>query len=423
MTARTPARLIFCGILVATVLLSPGREARAAGIKWVDAAVIEQGKKALVAVGTTKGVAINGFFASDAGHVVTVAGPLEGTSAVTLKTSSGEEMPAKLVMFNTEADIAVLATGRKPPGHLKFSATPPKVGAPCAIVYFEGKGAVIAAADGQFLARRQGVDITSTRFQPIWSIAFSPTQNGGTGAPVICADGTAAGLMSATHVFGGKTPQVIFKAVPESDVSAILAASIKSGRVINFPKLGSVNPDILGMSDPHEQQGRTFVAKGDLLSAIEEFQKALGKFPESPTILTDLAYCLTQQGDIAKAKATLQKALQHVPNNVQVRLMLATLPGEDNVGRLKELTEDAPLFAIAWGQLGIFLFNAGRHDEALDALRKYTELEPDSIQAWDKYAEILLKQGKLQESRAARDRASSLESLYFKLRYSAPKRQ
>jgi hypothetical protein len=41
----------------------------------------------------------------------------------------------------------------------------------------------------------------------------------------------------------------------------------------------------------------------------------------------------------------------------------------------------------------------------------------------EQFRQILLTTGKVEEASRARDRLSELESLYFKLKYSAPKRE
>ena len=92
------------------------------------------------------------------------------------------------------------------------------------------------------------------------------------------------------------------------------------------------------------------------------------------------------------------------------------------IAYFQELTRQAPKLPRPWGVLGMNLLDSGRKAEGLAAIRKWTELEPDSMTAWDTYAQAMTRTGDYDGAGRATERSSGLESLFFKLRYAAPKR-
>jgi hypothetical protein len=61
--------------------------------------------------------------------------------------------------------------------------------------------------------------------------------------------------------------------------------------------------------------------------------------------------------------------------------------------------------------------------DAVAMIQRCAELEPESLNAWNFYADALAEVGKFDEASKVRDHVSELESIYFKLKYSAPHRK
>src|SRR5262245_61172386 len=105
--------------LLVFVLLSA--TASAAEIAWLKDEVVNQARKAVVSVITAPKSGIGGFFVSEEGWVVTRASFLEGLGAVAIDIPGEpriEDVP--VLALDAEHDLALLATGAKPPAYLKI---------------------------------------------------------------------------------------------------------------------------------------------------------------------------------------------------------------------------------------------------------------------------------------------------------------
>lgn len=95
----------------------------------------------------------------------------------------------------------------------------------------------------------------------------------------------------------------------------------------------------------------------------------------------DDARAQLEAGDFARARETASAALSSVPDDPEL-LRVAGLAGleletDDAVDQLRRVTELRPDEAQAWHELGDALATEGRSDEASEAFRKALELDPD----------------------------------------------
>ena len=162
-------------------------------------------------------------------------------------------------------------------------------------------------------------------------------------------------------------------------------------------------------------------------AALEKYRAVLKRHPQDPIVMNRLACCLLETGNTDEARKIAEDAIRLAPDRLGPKLLLgAILDARTNSVKMipyyQDLTTRFPKLGDAWGSLGAHQFNAGRKAEGLAAIRKWTELEPDSMSAWDAYAQVLTATGDYDGAGRATERSSELESLFFRLRYSAPKR-
>lgn len=404
-----------------------GAAALGAEPRWVDDAVIEQAKRAIVTIERVgPGNNFAGFFASEDGLVVALATEIEGIKAVVIHTSAGEKINgSRLVALDRDIGIAIFATGKRPPGFLVVHERPVAPGETCAVVFPRDDQALVA--DGILLSRREKLDRSSTRFRMEWSLALSAASAARTCSPVITADGQVAGILYTFRMKMGTIPQRFAFALPETAIASVLARARESKETLEFPPVSGSAHDVLAAADPEFIEGMKLMNSGDAAGAIPKFRSMHVNHPHSPQVMEHLAGALFATGDLARARVVAEEAMSMAPERLNLRSLLGTIIGRQGdlaktTGYFEVMTAKFPKYGDAWEGLGNSHWFAGRKDEAVAAYKKWTELEPDSILAWQKYRTALSDAGHATEAGKARERANDLESLYFKLRYSAPHR-
>jgi predicted Zn-dependent protease len=394
----------------------------------LDDAVIRKARQAVVAIQSSDAAktSTSGFFVSADGLVVTSACSLEENHHVVIRTSNNEEINgARLMAIDPMTDLAVLATGRKKQAYLQVHSRPVAVGEPCAVIFHANDG-IFKTADGVLLAQREDLDWTDARLLEMWSVAVSPNMNGLTGGPVITRDGRVAGMCDLV----GSAGQRFDYAIPAAAIAAVLAHARAARKPLEFPKPGEISGIGGGLAvegDPDYMEAMKLSSAGNRAAALEKYRAVLKRHPQNPLVMNKVAFCLVSTGDQGKAREILEDAIRLAPERLGLRLLLGEILEDqgDHVTMIRhyqELTTRFPKFGYGWGMLGKSMFQTGRKAEGLAAIRKWTELEPDSMKAWDVYAHALTATGNHDEADRATERSSELESLLFKLRYSAPKR-
>ena len=102
-------------------------------------------------------------------------------------------------------------------------------------------------------------------------------------------------------------------------------------------------------------------------------------------------------GDYARARETAAAGLTSAPDNPDL-LRLAGLAGlelgaEDAVDQLRRVTELRPQETWAWHELGDALATEGRNDEATQAFRKALDLDPDDERAMTQLGHTTFQEG------------------------------
>lgn len=400
-------------------------------IRWLEDSVVEKARKAVVAVRIADGSSITGFFASRDGLVVTSAVHLEGANSVEILTGGLKRINgARLMAIDDSHDLAVFATDRSGDDFLELDMRPAKVGEACVVVYYGGASG-FKANDGGLLARRSQPLRTEARLPELWSVGLNSKADIPPGAPVITSNGKAAGMYD---VAGNTWGQKFFWAVPEAVIASLLERARSSRKPIPFPTRGQISGS--GMPIGHEfAEGTVLESSGNAEGAAEKMRVALKKNPGNQLVMTHLAANVLAVGDFAGAREILEKARHLGFGNRSIQTAIARIDFvqghfekradmmNQGLQALRQLSTSDPADAEA---LLVFGWALGMVDagsaEALAISMQAVELQPESKAAWEALGKALQAAGKHDEAIKASDHVADLDSLFFKLKYVAPRR-
>lgn len=420
-----PARGIGHLLLFSLLFWSLPNRLFAEDIAWLEDSVISQARKAVVMVNPRQGVATTGFFVSSDGWVLTSAATLEGLREVVIITAEQKSLTgSKLVAMDPLSDLAILVTGMRPVHFLEVPDHPAVAGDSCAVILQNGEGS-LRSTDGILLAQRDILDWTEKRLLRVWSVALRPDSYGITGAPVITREGKVAGMCD---FISGKPPQKFVFAIPDTAIAALLKrARLGNNTPASFPKAGEISG--FGVpSDADYAGAMKLLSAGNTEGALQGFLQSLKLHPDNPIVLRQAALCYANTGRLADGSAMIDKALQLAPARMDLRAIKGQFLGtqgdhQKTVAYFQQLTASMPAYGTGWGRLSESLLRADRVREALQASQKWTQLEPDSIFAWNVHAVALSATGAFEAAAEATTRAEKLEKVFYTLRFSAPRRE
>lgn len=160
--------------------------------------------------------------------------------------------------------------------------------------------------------------------------------------------------------------------------------------------------------------GYLAIMQEDLSTATVELSKALALRPDDPQILEWLVRLDLLQGLTGRMEERLGQLLRISPKNAFGNFVMAGLQmqrkefvlARDSLTRSIE-TQRTPeaLNDLAW-----LLQESGLYQEAETNVRSALEMRPDLRPAWDTLGEILMKTDRLEEARAALEKAISLQA-------------
>ncbi|MBI5056858.1 MAG: tetratricopeptide repeat protein [Nitrospirae bacterium] len=128
---------------------------------------------------------------------------------------------------------------------------------------------------------------------------------------------------------------------------------------------------------------RKTAPSGPLTDSMTQPPVQLDKLPEDPKELALLGDKYFESGRYDVAVQIYEKTLQKNPDDVDtyndMGLALHYLKrSNDAINALKKGTQIAPSYQRVWLSLGFILMSTGRNDEAKTALRKAAELNPQT---------------------------------------------
>jgi Flp pilus assembly protein TadD len=126
--------------------------------------------------------------------------------------------------------------------------------------------------------------------------------------------------------------------------------------------------------------------QGDLKGAAAAFQKVTEADPSNPDGWVNIGRCAVQEGDMARARTVLEKALSLSPSLARANFFYAKVLRSDGnyegaASRLCSVLTQYPRDRVALNDLGRVLFLERRYEEAVKVLQSVLEIDPEDLQA------------------------------------------
>ncbi|MGD0308541.1 MAG: tetratricopeptide repeat protein [Acidobacteriota bacterium] len=144
------------------------------------------------------------------------------------------------------------------------------------------------------------------------------------------------------------------------------------------------------------EAGRALADQGKFTEAIAEYQKALEKAPNEPTVLANLADAQSKAGLNQESADNYKKAIDLKPDDAALWINYGTVL--NNLGKTAESKEAfqkaATLNPGAKGQslynLGVTQMNAGQTKDAAETFRQAIAADPNYAEAYFRLGQLLL---------------------------------
>ena len=126
--------------------------------------------------------------------------------------------------------------------------------------------------------------------------------------------------------------------------------------------------------------------QGDLKGAAAAFQKVTEADPSNPDGWVNIGRCAVQEGDMARARTVLEKALSLSPNLARANFFYAKVLRSDGnydgaAQRLRSVLAQYPRDRVAMNDLGRVLFLQRKYNDAVKELQAVLEIDPEDLQA------------------------------------------
>jgi Tfp pilus assembly protein PilF len=126
--------------------------------------------------------------------------------------------------------------------------------------------------------------------------------------------------------------------------------------------------------------------QGDLKGAAAAFQKITEADPNNPDGWVNIGRCAVQEGDMARARTVLEKALAIDPNLARANFFYAKVLRSDGnyegaAQRLRLVVAQYPRDRVALNDLGRILFLQRKYNEAVNILNSVLAIDPEDLQA------------------------------------------
>jgi Flp pilus assembly protein TadD len=126
--------------------------------------------------------------------------------------------------------------------------------------------------------------------------------------------------------------------------------------------------------------------QGDLKGAAAAFEKVTEADPDNPDGWVNIGRCAVQEGDMARARTVLEKALSLSPNLARTNFFYAKVLRSDGnydgaASRLRSVLAQYRRDRVALNDLGRVLFLQRKYDEAVKVLQSVLEIDPEDLQA------------------------------------------
>ena len=193
----------------------------------------------------------SGFFISADGYVVTNNHVVQHATEVTITTSDGKTLPAKVIGVDTKTDLALLKAQGDDFPFVTFAAQSPRVGDwVIAVGNPFGLGGTVTAG----IVSARGRDIGSGPYDDFLQID-APVNHGNSGGPTFNSNGEVVGVNTAIFSPSGGSVGIGFAIA--SDVVKNVVEQLKTSGLVTRGWIGvqiqSITPDLaddLGLKNP-----------------------------------------------------------------------------------------------------------------------------------------------------------------------------
>ena len=126
--------------------------------------------------------------------------------------------------------------------------------------------------------------------------------------------------------------------------------------------------------------------QGDLKGAAAAFLEVTAADPNNPDGWVNIGRCAVQEGDMARARVVLEKALALAPKLARANFFYAKVLRADGnyegaAQRLRIVLDEYPRDRVALNDLGRILFLERKYDDAVKVLQAVLQVDPEDLQA------------------------------------------
>jgi serine protease Do len=314
----------------------------------------------------------SGFFISGDGYIVTNNHVVDHASEVTVTTSEGKSMSAKVIGVDSKTDLALLKTEGNDFPYVTFAAHTPRVGDwVIAVGNPFGLGGTVTAG----IVSARGRDIGSGPYDDFLQID-APVNHGNSGGPTFNAEGEVVGVNTAIFSPSGGSVGIGF-AIASDVVKSVVQQLKDSGSVtrgwigVQIQNVTADLADDLGLKE----------TTGALVAAAQKDSPAAAAGVKSGDVITTVdGETVADPHDLARRiaalgpKKTVKLGLIRNGSPMTIDVTLGTMPADKTASSETRNSDDNGASALA--KLGLTLRPARGQDGVLVA-----DVDPDGAAA------------------------------------------
>ena len=314
----------------------------------------------------------SGFFISADGYIVTNNHVVDHASEVTITTSEGKSMPAKVIGVDSKTDLALLKADGKDFPYVTFATHTPRVGDwVIAVGNPFGLGGTVTAG----IVSARGRDIGSGPYDDFLQID-APVNHGNSGGPTFNAEGEVVGVNTAIFSPSGGSVGIGF-AIASDVVQNVVQQLKESGAVTR----GWIGVQIQSVTADLAEDLGLKATTGALVAATQKDSPAAAAGVKSGDVITAVdGEAVADPHDLARRiaglgpKKTVKLGLIRNGSPMTIEVTLGTMPADKTASAETRNLDDNGGSALA--KLGLTLRPARGQDGVLVA-----DVDPDGAAA------------------------------------------
>jgi serine protease Do len=314
----------------------------------------------------------SGFFISADGYIVTNNHVVDHATEVTITTSEGKSMPAKVIGIDNKTDLALLKAQGDDFPYVSFASHAPRVGDwVIAVGNPFGLGGTVTAG----IVSARGRDIGSGPYDDFLQID-APVNHGNSGGPTFNAEGEVVGVNTAIFSPSGGSVGIGF-AITSDVVKTVVQQLKESGSVTR----GWIGVQIQNVTQDLADDLGLKETKGALVAAAQKDSPAAAAGVKSGDVITSVdGEAVADPHDLARRiaalgpKKTAKLSLIRNGSPMTLDVTLGTMPADKTASAETRGSDDNGASALA--KLGLTLRPARGQEGVVVA-----EVDPDGAAA------------------------------------------